>query len=183
MKIVIISQRCIPALGPRPHRTTELAKEFARSGDDVIVYALLGNYDYTELSNKTGITFKNLGRSRFGIMDNTGYSNRNIIYRIIRRFIGKYLEFPMIELIPLVKNTLAKEQDIDYLITIAQPHMIHWGTALYIKDNKDRINFWVADCGDPYMRNPFHPPPKYFGKLERKWCELCNYITVPVEQA
>lgn len=33
------------------------------------------------------------------------------------------------------------------------------------------------------MLNPFSKHPKYFEKYERKWCEKCNYITVPVEEA
>ncbi len=80
MKIVIMSQNCFPSLGPRQHRTTELAKELARRGHEVIVYALLGNYDYSGFSGHTGITFKNLGVSKFVINDNSGVFNGNLFY-------------------------------------------------------------------------------------------------------
>lgn len=184
MKIVLISQRCFPHLGPRAHRTTELAKEFAKLGHEVIVYSLLGDYDYSEISKNTGINFKNLGNSRFGIADNIGFSNKNIFYRGFAKYIGsRYLEFPLIELIPMVQKALKKEGAIDYLITIAHPHTIHWGAAKYIKKNKNKIKFWVADCGDPYMKDPFNRNPFYFSIQEKKWGRLCNYITIPIEEA
>jgi hypothetical protein len=183
MKIVIIAQNCSPSLGPRQHRTTELAKEFARRGNEVIVYALLGDYDYSYLSKQTGITFKDLGKSRFGIIDNLGYYNKNIFYRAVNKFFGKFFEFPFIELIPMVSKALKKEGSIDYLITIAQPHTIHWGTSHFLKKNKRNIKFWVADCGDPFMKDPFNSRPFYFKKLEKKWGNLCNHISVPIANA
>lgn len=183
MKVVIISHRCYPWLGPRSHRTTELAKELAQRGHKVILYALLGECDYTDFSNKTGIVIKNLGTSKFGVPDNTGYSNKNIVYRAFSKFFGKYIEFPLIELSPMVKRVLKKEGKIDYLISIAHPHSIHWGAANYIKNNRDKIRFWVADCGDPFMGNPFHTPPFYFKRIEKKWCELCDFISIPVVEA
>ena len=33
------------------------------------------------------------------------------------------------------------------------------------------------------MLNPFSKHPRYFEKFERRWCERCNYITVPVQEA
>lgn len=183
MKIVIISQNCYPWLGPRAHRTTELAKELARRGHKVIVYALLGNYDYTKIQNETGVIFKNLGNSRFGIGDNVGYCNRNIIFRLIKKIIGRYFEFPQIELIHMVGKALKQEDNIDYLITIAQPHPIHWGAEKYITNNKEKIKLWIADCGDPFMGNPFVKKPLYFKSIEKKWCKACNYISVPIEEA
>lgn len=183
MKIVIISQNCYPWLSPRAHRTTELAKELARRGHQVIVYALLGEYDYSNIQNKTGINFKNLGNSHFGITDNLGNSNRNFIYRLIRKLIGRFIEFPLIELISMVNKSLKKEDNIDYLITIAYPHTIHWGAEKYVRKNKDKINFWIADCGDPFMGNPFLKKPFYFKSIEKKWCKACNYISVPIDEA
>jgi hypothetical protein len=183
MKIVIISQNCFPSLGPRQHRTTELAKELARRGHEVIVYALLGDYDYSKFCHQTGVTFKNLGKSEFGISDNTGRYNRNIFYRAFSKFLGKYFEFPFIELMPMVNRALKKEGSIDYLITIAQPHTIHWGVSTYLKKDKSTIKFWVADCGDPFMKDPFNFRPFYFKHYEKKWGELCNYISVPISNA
>lgn len=183
MKIVLIAQNCYPSLGPRAHRTTELAKEFARRGHKVIVYALLGDYNYSEYSDSTGIVFKNLGKSKLGMVDNSGNFNPNLIYRAIIRLFGKYLELPFIELIPMVKRALKNEGDIDFLISIAQPHTIHWGVSEYLKKNRNKINFWVADCGDPFMKDPFNSRPFYFNYFEKQWGRLCNYISIPVQEA
>ncbi len=183
MKIVIIAQNCYPSLGPRAHRTTELAKEFARRGHQVIVYALLGDFDYSEYSASTGIIFRNLGKSRFGMVDNSGNFNPNLIYRAVVRIFGKYLELPFIELIPMVKGALKNEGDIDFLISVAQPHTIHWGVSEYLKKNKEKVRFWIADCGDPFMKDPFNSRPFYFKYLEKQWGRLCNFISIPVQEA
>lgn len=183
LKIVIISKNCYPALGPRAHRTTELAKELVKRGHQVIVYALLGNYDYSEYSKETGVTFKNLGVSKLGVTDNTGYYNKTIWAKGLRKLFSKWLEVPNIELIPLVRKALKKEGNIDYLITIAHPHTIHWGAANFVRKNREKVKFWIADCGDPYMKNPYNFRPQYFSKYEKNWGELCDYITVPIDSA
>lgn len=182
MKIVIVSLYFYPKLGPRPHRTTALANEFARRGHEVVVYALLGDYDYSEYSQKTGIRFECLGKSKFGLADSK--IKFNIFQRAFTKFIGKkYFAFPQIELMGMVAKVLKKEGNIDYLISIAYPHSIHWGIARYMKKAPNQKNFWVADCGDPFMGNPFRKPPFYFERLERGWCELCSYISIPVKEA
>jgi glycosyltransferase involved in cell wall biosynthesis len=183
MKIVIVAQNCFPSIGPRAHRTTELAKELARRGHDVIIYALLGDYNYNSINRQTGITFKNIGNSMYGLVDNTGSFNRNFLFRVIEKFFGKFFEFPAIELIPMVKKSLENEGEIDLLITIAVPHSIHWSAASYIKKNKKKVKLWIADCGDPYMKDPFSSRPFYFKYLEKKWGSLCDFISVPIPDA
>ena len=180
MKIVLISQVSYPRLSPRAHRTTELAKEFARRGYYVVLYSLLGNYDYTDYSKETGIIFKNLGKSKLGLVDNGGYQSRNILIRAFNRFIGKFIHSPNIELIPMVKKAINNEGKIDLLVTIADPHVIHYAAA---KSNRCLVKNWITDNGDPFMGNPFHSYPKYFEKYERYWCERCDYILVPIKEA
>lgn len=180
MKIVIISQVMFPSLLPRAHRTTELAKELARQGHQVIVYALLGNYDYSSFKKDTGVEVKQLGVSTWGLENSEEESNRNLIKRIIKRTVGKYLWLPDRELIPMVKQAINEQAGINCLITIAMPHVIHYGASLA---NLNNVNTWIADCGDPFMLNPFSKHPKYFEKYERSWCDRCDYITVPVESA
>lgn len=183
LKIVIVSQNSLPKLLPRAHRTTELANELAKQGHDVTVYALLGDFDYTIYETETKVNYKNLGISKYGVEDNVGWRNMNIIYRVIGKLFRNIIEFPNIELISMTNKILEKETDIDYLITIAHPHPIHWGAAKFINKNKSKIKFWVADCGDPFMLNPFKKPPFYYKNIEKKWCQLCDFITVPVESA
>lgn len=183
LKIVIIAKNCYPALGPRAHRTTELAKELARRGHQVKVYALLGNYDYSKISKETGIIFNNLGVSKLGVKDNTGKYSKKLLASAGRKIFGKFLQIPNVELMPMVKRALYKEEQIEYLITIAYPHTIHWGAASYVKKNKNKIAFWVADCGDPFMMDPYNYRPFYFSYFEKSWGRLCDFITVPIESA
>ncbi|HBX46827.1 MAG TPA: hypothetical protein DEG28_13240 [Porphyromonadaceae bacterium] len=179
LKIVIVSANCHPFLSPRAHRSTELAKELSKRGYNVHLYSLLGNYDYSKIAERTGITFKNLGNSRFGLQDNTQNRNRNIIYRAFARFLGKFFAFPYIELTYLVKKQISKEKDIDVLITIAHPHSIHWAILLLKKKN---YKCWIADCGDPFMGDPFNFHPFYFKYVEKKWCKKVDFITIPFEK-
>lgn len=179
LKIVLVSANCFPYLGPRAHRTTELAKEFARKGHNVTVYTLLGNYDYTKYSDETGIIFKSLGKSQFGLKDNTGRRNKNIIIKIFNKIFNKLIAFPYIELTFLVKKSLKNVKDIDLLITIAHPHSIHWAIPLLANKN---YKTWIADCGDPFMGDPFNKYPFYFKTIETKWCKKVDYITIPIEE-
>ena len=68
-RIVIISQVMFPSLLPRAQRTTELAKELSRQGYEVIIYALLGSYNYKEFIEETGVQVKNLGYSDWGLIN------------------------------------------------------------------------------------------------------------------
>ncbi len=81
----------------------------------------------------------------------------------------------------MVRKAIIKEGTIDLLITVAHPHVIHWATSIFI--NRNKIKLWVADCGDPYMGNPFTKHCKLFGIIEKYWNAKCNYIVVPVTEA
>lgn len=179
MKIVIISRTCFPAKAPRSHRATELAKEFVRQGYEVVLYAYLGDYDYQNVERQTGVCFKNLGHARGGMATNTSSIGTSFKHRL-KRFIGTPIQYPECTMIPQVKHAISSEGDIDLLVTIAVPHVIHYAAALA---NRQKVKCWVADCGDPFMGNPMHKPPFYFEWFERYWCKRCNYITVPVEEA
>ncbi len=180
LQIVIIAQCIHPSLQPRAHRATQLATELAKRGHNVVLYALLGNYDYTDFSKETNLQIKNLGTSKFGCMNSDGVIKDNILYKIIRKTIGKYISFPEVELIPMVQDVLRKEKKIDLLITIAIPHQIHWGTALCT--NKE-VKCWISDCGDPFMGNSVRKFPFYFKYIEKYWCRQTDYITVPIIEA
>lgn len=179
-RIVIISQVMFPSLLPRAQRTTELAKELSRQGYEVIIYALLGSYNYKEFIEETGVQVKNLGYSDWGLINSDEEIHRTFFHRIVNRTIGKYLWLPDRTIIPMVKQAIKEEGNIDCLITIAVPHVIHYSAS---KADLTKVGCWIADCGDPFMLNPFSKHPKYFEKYERLWCEKCDYITVPVDTA
>lgn len=181
MKVLIIGQWIYPYITPRANRTWELAKGFANEGHDVTVYALLGDRDYSYEEKKFNMKIKSLGRSMFGMIDSQGRGNRNIIYRAIAKIIGEYNAFPGCEFYPMIKNCFKQEHDIDLLITIAHPHVIHWATAKYIDLLKP--NYWIADCGDPFMGNAFYHPNMIFKRFEVNFCSRANFILVPIKEA
>lgn len=183
MKVVIISQKSYPYISPRANRATELAKELSRQGHRVILYALTGSLDYSDFHKEYGVEVKSLGVSRFGLSNNEGVSRRNVLYKVIERYLGRFLEFPSCELINMTFRALKKERQIDMLITIAVPHTIHWGAAKFRKKYPGSVHTWIADCGDPFMLNPFLHKPWYFKYVEKNWCHLCDFITVPIDDA
>ena len=182
MKVVIISHNCFPYISPRSNRATELAKEFARQGHETILYALLGSVDYTEFQKDTGIVVKNLGTSHFGLQDNSNNRSNNKLYKAFTRVAGRYFDFPKCELKNMTFNALEAESEMDLLITITHPHTIHWGAAKFVKKHPGAVKCWIGDCGDPYMLNPHANYPWYFKYVEKYWCRLCDFITIPIEE-
>ncbi len=184
LKIVIISRTIYPNLAPRAYRATELAKELAKRGNHVTLYGLLGSYNYNQFIKETGVTVKNLGKSRFGNINSDSKVSSNVILRALKRIFGRFIYFPDIELIPMVRKAIRGEKNIDYLITVAVPFANHFGAALARqKYGKNIIKCWVSDCGDPFMGNPFNRYPFYFIPIEKWWCRWTDFITIPIEEA
>ena len=176
-KILIISKTFYPNTSPRANRTTQLAKELVRQGNDVTV--MLPNLDvdyYKRYSVQTGVKFKSVGNQRF-----SNVVPVSLIQRISVRLLRMLIEFPDVELMNLVAKSLKNENDYDLLISIAVPHPIHWGVAKAIKVNKDLCKCWVADCGDPYMgcKTDTYKKLFYFKYIEKQWCKRCTFITIP----
>lgn len=181
LKIVIVTQNVYPALHPRSHRSTQLALGLASAGHHVTVYSLLGkNYDYSIYEKDRNIKFKNLGESKLGLNDSEGNLSFTIFNRGMRKLFWKYILYPDIEMVPMIKKALKKENDIDMLISIAVPYITHLSIANLKKTN---AKCWISDCGDPFTKNPFHKHPKYLEYFERKWCKKTDYIVVPIEEA
>jgi hypothetical protein len=185
-KIVIIAQTIFPSPLPRANRASELAKELARQGHDVTLYAVIGNYDYCNYEKEFNLKIKNIGKMMFSTLNSDGKSRNNILDKILRKCFNRLLEFPDIELMFRMPRLINNEENVDLLISIAMPFPIHWGCAFsrYLCRNSfPRI--WVADCGDPYMGNKVLKKKKYFyfKYIEKLFCREANYITVPVEGA
>ena len=181
MKIVIISYVCFPNICPRSWRATELAKEFARNGHEVVLYAVLGKYNYSKFKDETHVNIKNLGKLFLTTETSDGRGEKlNLGGRIINYCFGKLFWLPERELVPKVKDAIKKEGNIDCLITIAFPHIIHYATSL---SDLQHVHTWIADCGDPFTLNPMTHFPPYYKKYEERWCEKCDFITVPIEDA
>lgn len=184
MKILIISNRIYPAISPRSLRATELAKYFASIGHEVILYAVLGKYDYSNFKKETNVNVKSFGKMNFATLDSDGNSRNTFIDKVFRKLFGKLIEFPDIELSWKTYNVLKQEKDIDLLITIAFPYPIHWGAAFAKNKLKNFPKTWVSDCGDPYMGNTVgKKKPFYFKYIEEFWGKQTDYITIPIEEA
>lgn len=184
MKIVIISRSTYPHQSPRANRTHELAKELAKE-HDVTLYVLTGGYDYSDYTNATGVMVKSLGSPKAFSFDPSIDVKQKFIHKIFFKLFHRYFEYPHIELAYLTNKALRGEFDIDLLITVAAPHPIHWGAAFFRRNNKEKLlkTVWVADCGDPFMGNPFNKHAFYFKYIERMFCEQADFITVPTERA
>ena len=108
----------------------------------------------------------------------------NTFDRIKYHLLNKVFDYPYMEYKYRVAEIFEKERDIDLLITIAAPHEIHFGAALAKKRQSDSFpKCWIADCGDPFMFNPYSKPAPWFMKEEKRWCRQVDFITVPTEQS
>lgn len=183
MKILIISRNTWPLQGPRAFRTQELSEELAKKGHEVILYTVQGNFDYSSYMKEKGLTMHSI-RTYHAVGSNDGSGKMTYFDRLITKLFKRLLYYPDIEFVFLMKKILQVEQNLDLLITIAQPHSIHWGCGF--AKNKLGNQFpktWIADCGDPFCGSPFGNWPKYMKFFEKKWCKEVDYITVPTKDS
>jgi hypothetical protein len=179
-KILIVSRSFYPLNSPRSHRTTELAKEFAREGHEVTVLIPKDEKIHLAFEREHHFTIKDLGTLRW---KSTDFGKSRIGYVLTRaayRFMSLAFEYPAIELMFLVAKALKKESGYDLLISIAVPYPIHWGVAMVWKKNQKIARTWVADCGDPYMGNKLDTFNKwfYFKYVEKWFMRKADYITI-----
>ena len=172
---------------PRAHRTSELMKEFAIKGHEVTVYAVLGKYDYSEfLKQFPTITLKNISlKWMYHPYNSDGDGKRYFIDKALGKLLGKRYLFPNFEFYHRVQGILKIDHEYDTVISIADPHQIHWGIACYRKNNPNQFpKSWIADCGDPFMNNnTTNIYPKKFSKYEHLFCQQADFITVPETEA
>lgn len=183
MKIVIISRCIYPSQAPRPFRATELAKFFAKEGHEVILYACLGDFDYSSFVSETKVDVKSLGKMRFATLNSNSVARNNLFDRIMNKLFGRLIEYPDIELAFKVRRVLEQEKNIDLLITVAIPYPIHWGAAWAKKKMRNSFaKTWISDCGDAYVKNPVGPrKPFYFTYIEDFWGRSTDYVTFPID--
>lgn len=177
MKILIVSENFIPVQAPRAFRTYELAKELARQGHEVKVICLTGqkeivDFDYDTIEKQLNI--------KVCIVPLIHKSPQN---RYVARIASLLFAWPLSEITLKLPRVIKNEPKYDMLISIAAPHQVHWGISRLGDRIKEKFKMWIADCGDPYMGNKADTfkPPFYFKYVEKKWCRLCDYITIPIE--
>ncbi len=181
LKILLVSNGFYPEISPRSFRATELAKEFARQGYQVVVYSKYRNFDYSEFLNKHEITFKMWDKDRFPTVPNWKGKIGNILSRGLTRILSLLFEYPGIEDMFKVKNLLKNENGYNLMISFAVPFPVHWGVAWARTKKHPIANIWVADCGDPYMGviNDTFKKPFYFSYLEKSFLRKSDFTTIP----
>lgn len=179
-KILIVSRAFYPMIAPRSFRATELAKEFARQGHDVIILTHKRNHDYTDFEKTHNIKIEDFVKGKWKEI-----KGNNLFIKGIRLVLNYLFLYPDIKLTPLLKRALKSQNGFDLLISIAVPYPVHWGVALAKKNNPTLCKIWVADCGDPFMGNKEQEikHPFYFHFVEQWFCKKPNYITIPIEEA
>lgn len=183
-KILIVTRSFYPNNWPRAFRATELAKEFARQGHIVTVITPIVS-EHVAFEKKHNIIIKDLGVVRFKGLKIKGKGVQLIIRKSINKLSNWLFEFPNIQLIWNVTNSLKKEKGHDLILSIAHPYPIHWGVASIWNKNQSIAKYWIADCGDPYLNqdNGGWKPPFYFGFVEKWFMRKATFITVPIVEA
>lgn len=185
LKILLVSNAFFPEISPRSYRATELAREFARQGHEVVVLTKARLCDFSEFLRETPIVIKNWNGGRLPSVPIARKSPWSWISRIVKRLLMVLFEYPAIEDMFHVKRILRGEKDYDLMISFAVPYPVHWGVA-WARSGANRIApVWVADCGDPYMGDVLDSfrKPFYFAFLEKWFCRKAEYITIPVSSA
>jgi hypothetical protein len=188
MKILIVSAKFYPQNNPRAFRTTELAKELSKFGNEVTILIPDLDYDYTSLIKKHKFSVK-LYKLKWDKKSLSVFGKQTLLYRIIDRLLSLLIEYPDIEISHRIRNyLLSTNQSYDAIISIAVPHPVHWGVALARKEKLDICKIWIADSGDPYMgcnpgTNIFNKHPFYFSIVEKWAFRKADFITVPIEEA
>lgn len=186
MRILIISRSFYPIVAPRSFRATELSKQLAQEGHEISVLTHLEEgFEY--IRDEYRIKFINLKKPYFKALK----ISKGIYEwpsRIFQRFLNLFFDYPDSQLAISVYNALKKVNlgNFDLIISIASPHPIHWGVALY-KLFHSRIKFptWIADCGDPYMGDKADSFNRlfYFKYVEKFWFKHSDFVTIPIENA
>ncbi len=180
MKILIISGAFYPQNSPRAFRTTELAKELIRLGHAVTVYVPEKIDVPSEFLEKHPLCLKH-----FRDEEGRRFTGISVVDRVISHVLHRFFAYPALPNARRVYQAVKAEAGHDLLITIAVPHFIHWAVGKLYAEGKHLAKQWIADCGDPFMlaQSGAHRPPFYFKGQEKRWCRMCDFITVPIPEA
>ena len=184
-KILLITKSFYPVNGPRSTRATELVKELARSGHSVTVLTPRNNKVHNSFETQYNVKILDLGRTFFTKPPEGAIPFwKKVILKIsVESGLSDRYAFPDIFFMNITEKILQKHNDYDLIISIAKPHPIHWGVAKAIRNNPKLTKKWIADCGDPFMGNPFHKHAKFLEKFERLFCQYADFITIPIKDA
>ena len=184
-KILIVSQAFFPENSPRSLRTTELVKEFARTGHNVTIITPRIESSHGAFEKEYGVEIKNMGNYSWKSITIKGKGIEMLLRRLVFRFSNLLFEYPSIQLLWLVKKVLKIESGYDLMISVAVPYPVHWGVAAVRTKANPIASVWIADCGDPYMGLETDTFKKvfYFSYLDRSFLKGADYVAVPIKEA
>jgi len=183
-RFLIVTQAFHPGNSPRAHRSTELAKELSRQGHAVTVLTSTMK-EQAGLAEEYGLQLIDLGEKTWPDIPSGWNGKPNLALRAFRRLLWIMFCYPDIELFWRVASRLPVGTRYDCVISIAAPHAVHWGMAWRIVRGQKPADFWIADCGDPFMgqENDTFSPAFYFRWVEKLFCRNADWITVPTAGA
>lgn len=181
MKILVISGSFFPHISPRSFRTTELAKELSRRGNDVTLLIPESEYDLSSFISENKLSFKSYKRK----LEKRRFVGNHFIDKVLFHYLHQFLMYPSLGNMKLLEKKACCETGYDLLITIAVPHFIPWAVGNLYAQGKTIAPIWISDCGDPFMLSGSvkQRPPFWFKVLEKRWCHMCSYISVPTESS
>lgn len=185
MKVLLITAAFYPGNSPRSFRATELARELARQGHHVVVATPDQGNIHREKSIEWKLVIEDKAPEISAALRSRYFTNP-MFARIGNRLAEWVFEYPDIQYYGWAKKIATLYSGFDLMITIAAPHAIHWGVAASIHATKHKAaGTWIADCGDPFMGSKMNALPKmpWFAFFEHRFCQMTDFITVPVQEA
>lgn len=187
MKVAIVTAFFAPISTPRSFRATELAKEFARRGDDVTVYNCTSVVDapYSTIKNVKYIDL--LVRSISSNNIQSKINNHKLSVSVFNFFKRIAFYWTLSTWLIYLKGLFLKfntDEQYDLLISIGLPFTIHWGVSTKIGKKKELAKCYVADYGDPFSKNNINiNVAPYFQYIEKRVINKFDYISIPTEKA
>lgn len=183
-KITLICQTYYPAINPRSFRCRYLAEEFQRRGNDVTVFSAYDDSGSEQMIN--GVRVIDYGPTNLLYENSFGKRKLPIISVAFRRIISIILDIDNISIFWTIKRNKSLQSELqnsDVILSITAPHGINWALAKILPKQNNTV--WIADCGDPYLGNPF--TPKIYKILNRsmeiEFIKKVSHITVPIIEA
>lgn len=181
LKILIVTHWFYPRQVPRAFRAHGLYKELIKNNcvDVVIGEWRTILYDGESYSQKLDKYSNKIDTKSTEIFSNSRFVQ--IVKAITEYFVG---ERYLITGGRFVKSAIRLDK-YDAVISIGLPFYIHWLTANAIKAYKKRGGsiISISDWGDPFVGQTIKKIAPYFNKIQKRICDVFDYIVTPTEQA
>lgn len=193
MKIHILTSCFYPELHPRAFRAFELARAFARQGDDVLVSVLtqVNSVDYKKMQEEYGFRVDVLGiyQREIGETGQTGLSFNStnpvlqLMHRLFRLGVEYFLAGNLFHHARKIADHITISEDTDLFIALSTPFMDVLAGALYRRKNGLNNTIFIADSGDPFSGSQQTKRAIYMRWLEKWVYRFYDFLTIPTEGA